>query len=308
MLLAITNKPPEMPQLAALVAAAFLLVGASPAGAQEADTLDAARYLPLEIGNVWEYKRVAYRPRSPLRDVDSSFVNYERYAIIGTETIGDTVFHRLDLQIRDQDGTFLQRDTSLIRYDASTGGMDARGNAGIFADIACLDAAIGENYGVDCPYVVTLHEGDFIPLFDDEQTRWFKQYFSFGFEYILAHEIGPVMFGPVCEGCSVMSDDDGWALIYARVDGVEYGQAVVSVESPMRIPMVPTLQVYPNPASDHVNVSAASNRLDVFDLLGRRVAEVKVAAGDRIRLDVSTWPRGAYIVYSGEQSRVLIVR
>lgn len=277
-----------------------------PSAAQVPDTLDPAAYLPLDVGNVWEYKRVAYRPRSPLRDQDSSFVNYERYAIIGTETIGDTVFHRLDLQIRDEDGTFLRRDTSLIRYDASTGDMHARGNAGIFADIACLDADVGENYDDDCPYSVTLGEGHFYPLLNDGPTRWFKQYFSFGFEYVLAHGIGPLMFGPVCEGCGVMSDDDGWDLIYARIDGMEYGQAVVSIET-LSWPEPASVIVYPNPARDRLHVLAPPGTMQVFDLLGREVARVDVPPDGSALIDVSTWPRGRYVIASESAQRVVVV-
>lgn len=93
-------------------------------------------------------------------------------------------------------------------------------------------------------------------------------------------------------------------LVYARVSGVTYGSNPVSGESIPEGSVGLAVSAYPNPARGVLNVSVAlpeatSVRLEAFDALGRRVAEVDRAlpAGTaEVRLDASAWAPGVYVV------------
>ncbi len=68
-----------------------------------------------------------------------------------------------------------------------------------------------------------------------------------------------------------------------------------------------TIQLFPNPASGHVQVSGLNNgyrEAVVADPVGRVVWSGGIAGRDRMVLDVGTWPMGQYLlVLSGEASR-----
>jgi len=64
-------------------------------------------------------------------------------------------------------------------------------------------------------------------------------------------------------------------------------------------PAAPSLKIYPNPAQDVANivVPAGAGRIDVYNVLGSRVAgAIAPISGGTVSVNVETLPRGSYIV------------
>lgn len=98
--------------------------------------------------------------------------------------------------------------------------------------------------------------------------------------------------------------DDGVSTLDVLVD-MESGDVYTSTEAPEAVPAPAALDVFPAPASDHATIAfaldhAADVRLEVFDILGRRVATLRDAwlpAGRYVSVwDASTSAPGTYLV------------
>ncbi len=74
----------------------------------------------------------------------------------------------------------------------------------------------------------------------------------------------------------------------------------VSTERARPLP-TSTLTVYPNPALDHVTIQGES--ADIFDILGRRVAQ-----GVTGHIDISALTPGVYVIRSQAESKLLVVQ
>jgi hypothetical protein len=83
-------------------------------------------------------------------------------------------------------------------------------------------------------------------------------------------------------------DSDPWVLNLTTSTGVD----------PWAEMLLHSLSVYPNPATRQVTIDAPEEaELEVFDLLGRRIATWNGAKGaGEAMLDVSAWPVGVYAV------------
>ena len=62
---------------------------------------------------------------------------------------------------------------------------------------------------------------------------------------------------------------------------------------------LPHLSIFPNPATDQVNLvwEGAVEQLTITDLSGRVLIERSVRTMNQIELDLSAWPRGAYMIH-----------
>lgn len=100
-------------------------------------------------------------------------------------------------------------------------------------------------------------------------------------------------------------------LSYASVGGQVYGANPVAGEAPPPSAAAPRLRAYPSPATAFVTIASAERgAVDVFDALGRRVAAGEAAPGAPLRLNVSAWPPGVYVVRSdgAQTARFVVVR
>ncbi|MEQ9105722.1 MAG: T9SS type A sorting domain-containing protein [Rhodothermales bacterium] len=119
---------------------------------------------------------------------------------------------------------------------------------------------------------------------------------------------------------AIAFDDTGIGWV-GTMDGGLYAHGITSVhveedDAPPTAPLTPrtpALAVYPNPTAGRATVTwdaplPSPERLQVFDLLGRQVADVAVSAGDlTAELSTDTWPRGVYVVRMSGQT-VLLTR
>ncbi|MEP0546643.1 MAG: T9SS type A sorting domain-containing protein [Rhodothermales bacterium] len=273
------------------------------------DTTDWRRYLPLEVGNAWQY-----RVRPPVQS------NYEH----GTEIVGETEI--------DGEPYFLARRCTKplfddltctspfpIRYDEASRKVVRRGvntNSGevVFSPfqvsdyevLPCpLDAPFGESvqectFFAGVPYLVSGVYGAGYGGIGDTQKE---------FDDLLQGVITLVAgLGPVSAN---NIDTDTWEdILYARIGGEEVGTpAFVFPTAGEPIAAQPTATafttVFPNPARGPVQAqyalgAAQAVTLELIDLLGRRVRSEEVgrqAAGIHdVRLDMGGLRAGLYVL------------
>lgn len=278
-----------------------------PALAQEPDTLAPRGYFPLAVENEWEYRVDLYRPATIYRPENESRSEYIRLRVIG-DTFGPSADRFALLEERFTEGSvLLSRDTVAVRYDdesssvvalrEGTGGQSYERPFSFFS--AGLDALIGGSASREPIYLPT--------FLDSVDSARVKSFFDFVWDYTSVHGIGFVGGRGGCEPCGSFNDEEFWALTYAYVDGTTYGARAVSrEESPGFAPRA-ALRVYPNPARGWMTVEGMGERVEVYDVLGRRVQSHVVLPHEPVQIGVSEHPPGVYVVRRGQESAVVTV-
>ncbi|MEL7363733.1 MAG: T9SS type A sorting domain-containing protein, partial [Bacteroidota bacterium] len=266
------------------------------------DSRDGADYFPLEVGHAWEY--------------DPGSVFFPRYRI---EIIGDTLVEGRTYFVRRQwteaasnGGPFTS--TGYVRYDEMRGlpvGLDTSNpGEGDFPLSECrldlplyttaftsIQAQCACPAGESCLRSFAF-SGTATVLGEDVPSKGFLNV-GYGITYAVG-------FGEVGHAGDPDYQD---RLSYARLDGVEYGEAeleyltgVSSEEatSPIEFEVV----VFPNPVADRVTLSITAPTpsqtvIEVFDVLGRRVwydVRDSRTTAERIVLDTDAWSAGVYLL------------
>lgn len=285
----------------------LLLSLSAPALAQTPDTTDAARYLPLEVGNVWEYEQwIEECPIFPYCESDR--VGYERWVVTGDSVIADTAYATLSVTPFSLAGVPGTPETHLVRFDAiQVRGFrrlpDGRERAwpGI---IPCpLDAPIDGS--IECgeydeEYFVEAYSEMEVETAGGTMSRPVKSYYGLitWSEYVA--DIGLVSSGGAEFGGSWIT------LTYAYTGAATAGneQFPVATESVPESAAV-ALAVFPNPSRGTITIRFSLDwpqrvTLAAYDVLGRRVLTRDLgaqAAGEAThRLDVASLPAGVYVV------------
>jgi hypothetical protein len=237
--------------------------------------------------------------------------------VVGTtEVDGQTYFEVVDCYRAEDDPEpcLTSGPRTLVRYDEETASVAARIEVGgeithrPWGYYPCgLDAPSGPDITVQCP--------------DGELQEWHVGWEVYPDYPLLDGELkGGVTvkgFGTLVSGVTVVSDagmvnagigDPGcfecvW-LIYARLNGVEYGEPAVVVGNEGEAPQAPaSLTVFPNPLRGAATLSfalAAPERLtlEVFDVRGRRVRTdalgMRGAGAHDLRFEAGDLRPGAY--------------
>lgn len=275
-----------------LLATAF--ASYAPVSAQTADTTDAWRYYPLQIGNVWEY--VGYG-----MEVGSS-----RFTIVGETTIEGMHYflERHEVIFPPGGGPYKPYP---IRFDAITANVLRRWesgeesvwqfagcplNAPFDTEVNCLNGSTSVGGG----YAETVELWGGLVLDGVTYKEFYTPPGIFVHGYVAG--IGWVLW-------ELGVEPGGRLLRYARIGGIEYGTPfAVSTEG--RPPGLATaLLVYPNPARDVITLRVMLARpqrttLAVYDALGRRVLAEDLGAlpisKHTHRLDLDALPPGLYVV------------
>ena len=217
----------------AMVAAAIL---PRLAFAQTPDTTAPWQYVPLEIGNVWEYHGYGMEPG-------------DRRVAIEADTLLDG--KRYFVEFREYihyDGT-RSENRSFIRFDTTTSNLLLRLDTGeevIWQESGCpLDSAFGST--VDCTWSRgTLVTGGYDRSFElsDGSVLHDVTFKSFDGIYEYVAGIGYVAY-------NLLMEPGGRKLAFASVGGVEYGKPLsLSKERPAREGRTWQLEVYPNPVKE----------------------------------------------------------
>jgi hypothetical protein len=267
----------------------FATISNSPAWAQ--DSL--AHYHPLGKGNIWIYK--ISRP-------EGTFY-YKRLEVKSDSTI-DGKYYRIIAETNTID---LISRTSVERYDVSTGCYFTRsGNADILQDSTFTSApntSIGGNFNnrvferldkrtVFDAQIPTrqITEGHY--LSKEDVLSWS---YSYGLGLVYAEDLQLVNYIPA------------WmqTLIYAKIDGIEYGKIPLKVEDRnIELPASIVLsQNYPNPFNPSTTISFSLPArlfvsIKIFDVIGRDVSTLvseEFSAGTHTRdWNASAYPSGVY--------------
>jgi hypothetical protein len=272
-----------------------LLLAVAPAGAQPVpDTTAPARYFPLEVGNVWEYRGEGF------------FEGYQRRAVVG-DTVADGVpFFRYRVEHFALDGApagpAVER---LVRIDPATHALRTPGGdplelAELHLTTCALDAPFFDEL-FTCPgSAVVLSSGgpDTVMVGDDAVPTSLK-YFDDNSREVLgwyAADVGLV---------GVLMRTGQVTLEYARVGGVVYGAPVPVAAAPAPgAPSALRLGASPNPAGRTVTLALELTApglvsVEVFDAVGRRVhreARALLGGTSTLMLDASAWAPGTYVV------------
>ena len=82
---------------------------------------------------------------------------------------------------------------------------------------------------------------------------------------------------------------------------------VINVEAPPPVPAV-QLTAYPNPVWNRATVGGAGERVEVFDVLGRRVFSTPSVPVGVVQIDLSDLTPGTYVIRRGEGATAVTVR
>lgn len=297
-------------QLQSLIGTLLLVLGlAQEAGAQPtcpyepsaaiADTLDYLPYYPLSTGNTWEYSvESGSFPEDPFQ-----------LSVIGDSLIEGSKFHRVrrvtyrygvPIEVADTTEFFVHVSDTLIFEYASH--LLSPEDIRLSADFRSCYTGYGGLVAVGGGY----DQGFRVPENGRDTTYvvpGLKEFLWIGAEETFAYGVGRIRI----EGDPFVVTQ----LVYAKIDGDEIGTPLdslfdirVGVDGrPMRNST--SLRVYPNPTRSRLNVEAAIDRpgavsLDLFDILGRQVANVysgqQASATARYSFSAGRLTSGMYIL------------
>lgn len=267
------------------------------------DTTEAWRYFPLEVGNVWEYSVFVHATPMPPE------YGFERRTVVGDSTVEGRVYRKFFVEQYDEGGFEIGLHTRVYRLDTLSAEIlkpEFGGGERVVFGTACgLDAPFPpKGSEIECvsgSYLTGVGYNQTVDISGDQVILAVKSFYEYpGGNFSFGADIG-LIENQGCEGGCWDYD-----LVYASVDGVEYGTPFpVSVESGLPVSSQLVIDtVYPNPTSGDTSIvlsvdQTQSVRIDVYDLLGRRlhVHEQVITAGrTTVNFESSDWPRGTYII------------
>jgi hypothetical protein len=307
---------------------ALLLMALLPAHAQTQEEIDEAlRYYPLEVGNYWEYED-EYTGLPPEETVyysievvaDTVLANGQEYKKLRSINTPYQAHYEFDVTTNAAN----QRVAYYLeRVDEATANIYQwkPDEEDLFREVLIdsLLTPMGEHHDARrWPNLENLEakrqwdEGVTLSLFGDEVSiRIFTIYGLSEIEYYLAENFG-LSYILAGEGDYSISN-----LIYFKDHlGNEYGDAVlVSTPEEPEVPQAAALgRNYPNPFNPSTTIpfelsTSAHVRLEVYDMLGRRVAllidEPRRAGDHTARFEAENLPSGIYLARMQTGSEVL---
>lgn len=295
------------------------------------DTLDWRGYYPLQVGNVWELKQEVISNGGIERET-----NYLRLEITGDTLINDRTFYihtAKRYELRKADST-LKLDfnyTDYVRYDTANKNLYA-----IPADSARRRDTLHQGWpgspfmydrvGLPATCNMEADFGEEIQCYSSSHDDSNKVFVTGGY---YPDNIGPISYN--AEKSFSAGEHTNFRfyhgfgpsgnILYARVDGMEYGQSKIiqlsagkeyeeqSTATPFKL-----LSTYPNPAGRNLTVrfslqNAREVTLSIYNLLGRQVRRAALpelpAGRHNYRFKLETLPPGTYILnLSGQSSKV----
>lgn len=285
---------------------ALACLAATPALAQEPqpDTTNWRDYYPLAIGNAWHYRQefdnyplppiISYYSEEIVAD---SVVDGDEYAVVrtcsrsegGPASCSETVAlirysNRFTTVVRR-----LPENGTLITWHDFPCSLDLPFSAPEWVSARCPDGYV-EEWQVSGTYGATNCVGD-------DCLASTEKYFG----VLIGGDLFASSLGRLVSGYKTGRYA---SLLYARINGQEYGMPAVIVATEDDAPVgEPSLSAFPNPLRDAATLRFALDApqrltLDVFDVRGRRVRTsalgVQAAGEGTLRFDAAGLPPGAY--------------
>ncbi len=281
--------------------------------AQEPDTTDWHRYIPLELGNEWHYRWTYITGSNPPQAEIYDYL----YEVVGDSLVDGTVYKKVVHCVQGENGPppYCDFDFVLVRIDEELATVLRLWDNGedLWLHYPCeLDAPFSDTpRDLTCPWtgvtlaVVSGEAVDEHPVGGGVMT---------GSLTLKTYEIGDCGLYLLLSDAGLLywkclGDPSDYTLEYAKLDGVEYGEPVVVVVASEGDQSLPErderLSIYPNPVRAQATLAyvlddSGNLNLDVFDLQGRLVDSVVLgeqASGEHIlKLDTSNWATGLYRV------------
>lgn len=282
----------------------LLLLTTWPALAQTPDTTDAWRYVPLEVGNVWEYRSVMTQCDFDGEDCASWVNGWMRWRVVRRIEEEDETRYEFVQEGYDPDGNPTSELSYVVWYDTSTSRIESTNPIPISA---CPYDAPFDGVAVcgDGTYETSGGYGEEVIIGTDVVEASLKAYQKL---------VGSDQSNTFASDVGMVSLEWGeaplfWSvstLTYARIGDAEYGipQFPVATEGAPESAAA-ALSVFPNPSRDAATVRFTLDRpqrvtLALYDVLGRRVLSRDLGAqpaGEAThRIDMTSLPTGVYIV------------
>lgn len=260
------------------------------------NTFSQQDFFPLEVGNYWQFKGTHYS------SFDSSWVFYDNIEILKDTLLGNPpiVYKKIKSIILPP---FYIDSIQYLRYDSTINSVvefhiwDDTSNT-LFNYNAQLFECWSAWYKEIC-YV----SFDTTSLFNN--TEFSKTYHGGTiptFTYKLLKNFGPILI--IDDQSYVITSYTVYELVYAKINGIEYGQFVSVDDKNLDIPSEFSLsQNYPNPFNPNTKISyllpnAGNVTLKVFDVLGKEVAtlvnEEKQVGSYEVQFDGNRLTSGIY--------------
>jgi len=284
----------------------------------QAQPVDPSDYFPLAVGNLWEYEHELYRPQTESRPVDQSRTAHEVYRIVSSSVEQDTLWYTIEFTEWGSSDLIVERDSVRVRYDEESESVVGGAEYLLLGLPRCLDLPPGMHDGSEC--WTNVGTGDLLDrnLFGAE-TVPIKSFSTILWSFDAVAGVGIVTGGGGCEPCNPLDDRDEFTLRFARIEGSEYGARIIGREEAAEIPDPRTFSVYPNPTRGLIQLEGVAggagagargafheDRLEAFDLLGRRVLDARLT-GSGQEVDLGSLPAGIYLLKVGEQSTTVVV-
>lgn len=256
------------------------------------DSLPAAGYYPLAVGNVWEYQGSSQPP------------DYFSSAMVGEEVVGDTLVDgQRHGKVRVRHYSLSGPDTLVVLSDRCCDyrAVDERGY--LIYNLTVEGKRLGQPFNscyMENGHTVAAYKG--YPFQADSTVKGF-----------VVAETGPEFSNGWGR---IRSDVD--ALTFARVDGrtrgTPFAQGRVVVTSSENDPVASSLmrlRMWPNPVRSVLSVALPAEvpsgwTVRVYDALGRQVRTASASPFEnRMRLPVGSLPPGAYFVQAETLGRIV---
>ena len=263
------------------------------------DSIDASRYYPLEVGNMWEYEHVIDIPIDP----QNSETRFERYTVADS-VLSDTADFLILYEEFSDALEPIQVLTVPIAMDSS---FSIVGNnlPGLLDLLDQLDADFYSPYSGGWLAVMPGVVGP-DAVFDS--TTITKRFETFSYVLEVASDIGVVGAGPFCEPCGALTPTRNYHLRFASVSGHVVGARVASTSSVIA-PPINSLLVYPNPTSTLLNIKTSPNgAIRLYNIQGRLVRRFTADPSGFVTTDIKNLSSGVYVVKSTDDAALVILQ
>lgn len=254
-------------------------------------------YFPLEIGNYWQFKVTHYSTPQ-----DSQVIGYD-YMQVLCDTLLENHLQPVKKVKSIPIAPWYSDSLQYLQYDSRT-------NSIIEYSVWADSGAVLFNFNA-LPYdswyslhtQMSYYGFDTINIFNS--ALLVKPFFGGlipSFVYQLAENFGPVKI--VNDQSYVITSVFNFDLVYAKINGIEYGQLVSVKDKELKSLAEFTLsQNYPNPFNPSTKIKYSIPKtsfvaLNVFDILGREVAtivnEEKTIGNYEVEFDGKNLPSGVY--------------
>lgn len=269
------------------------------------DTVNWHRYFPLAVGNTWEYIDGEAFPETRLELLSDTTVGGKTY-FRARESLYGIIYPSTETALFDLNDYFIRYDTSgvVLFFDSIENDVPPYPESfslGLL-EIRHIDlrSAFGDtfSFGTESWETISVSGGS------DRAVRVAGvslpvdalKIFTYGIGYFsYATDIGFIGGGNLW----------GPRLMYAKINGAEFGERVihVGIDSDDILPLsLDITTLYPNPASEilHYAIQNPNRRglvIEIWDVLGRMRIKDMVARGRNevfSRLDLSRLPNGQY--------------